>query len=378
MTLRRLFSVIVLSFVVATCILISCKDQSQNKTSRSEQQYVKTQSQIDAEIQSQIQAAKDRKESELRALSEQSESKWGVRPEVLLNEELIRDYGNRLPCPNGWDENCQRIWEKHTRNNFDMFRFNPSEHEDQIVVVNGRIAAPMPCRDYGKLSIETWQNLKLSDPILFFKRKIQKYGKSDDTWIVLAIDQETVEAAIQIAKSKGEVTENEVNSLRQAAIVQLFKPRAKSFILMYNNAANLPRLVEWEPQLISMRHGTGRLVGMSMGIARRLKPKEVGLLMFEDKTCEHDTSYAIRFRAQYYSTYTHEFVFEGTGNLLDVLAKALGSDVAEQKPQEASQQVPQKISPRTGGQTNRMSLGEISTTVGLALNIVRFILLFVK
>lgn len=216
---------------------------------------------------------------------------WGEAPEVILNRELVSSKPNSIPCPSGWDSHCSLLWDIHA----DFYagsKFRPSTDPSEIEHINSRIPRPLPCRKSKEIVSNTWPTGGLSDPVALFSEKMRRNGSSNDTWAILAIDPVTVEAAIQIAIARNERQSSEVPALRDAAVRQLFKERSKSFVLMHNGQQP-SYLDEDEPQLISMRHGVGRLTGISVSLGRGLGRGKAGLLMLEDPTCEDDVSYSV-------------------------------------------------------------------------------------
>ena len=222
---------------------------------------------------------------------------------------------------------------------------------EKISAVNERVARRNTCRpeiaSAGGLA-GLWPQTGFSDPASAFARIMRRNGATNGRWAVLAIDPEAVEAAIQIAVAQQERGPTEIAALRSSALRQLFKPRAKSFVLMHNDEGDLPHLSA-EPKLISMRQDEGRLVGMSVSMGMGLPAGKAGLLLFEDRTCPDDVSYALRLpvyvivlnvtkgilfgdEVRHVRVVEQEyFPFEGEGNLLTFLAAALKRHAPERR-----------------------------------------------
>lgn len=255
-------------------------------------------------------------------------SKWGMEPMQVLNE-LSASFGNRPPCPDGWNAHCAVIWHRHAEELFESYNFQTSN-------VNARIAAPMPCRKQVSLTLKSWPATELADPVLTFSRALKKNGATRESWVALALDPETLEAAFQIGVHEGTVRQAELDGLRRAAIAQLFKARAKTLIVMHNQAAPAHLDAYHQPILISMRHGSGRLVGMSLSLERGVERLKPAVLMLEDPTCNVDVSYVTQVPVLFEECSTWllgtdcktvydplEFTFEGEGELLNLLGAAL-------------------------------------------------------
>lgn len=314
--------------VVSVLALASWKGYGLWEWRRAEQQRAAAEESARA---NEVRAREEREQ--LVALRGEIRAKWGMEPEQVLNE-LSASFGNQPPCPEGWNAKCAAIWRRHADELF-WPSYIPSLNTSQI---NARIAAPMPCRNPVPLTLKSWPTAELADPVLTFSRALKKSGATRRHWLALALDTETLEAAFQIAVREGDVRQEELNALRRAAIAQLFKPRAKTVVLMHNQAAPASLDAKYPPTLISMRHGEGRLVGMSLSMERgsgldRLRP---AVLMLEDHTCDVDVSYVVRVRVLFEECSSGlfgtdcrdvydklDFTFEGEGDLLQLLAGAL-------------------------------------------------------
>ena len=293
-------------------------------------------------------AARDQRERDL-ALREEVKAKWGMDPEALLGE-IAASFGNARPCPNGWDTQCAEKWRHHAHNLFNNYRLDTSE-------VNGRIAGPLPCKKQYPLVIQSWPTAELADPVLAFARSMRKNGATRGHWLALVLDLQTLEAAFQIAVREGVVRGDELDALRRAALVQLFKPRAKTVLLMHNAVQVVTLADSHPPTLLSMRHGAGRLVGMSLPLERGFERLKPAILMLEDRTCDLDVSFATQVRVLFdecspgmfgrtscKKVYEQlEFTFEGEGELLRLLGAALQPHAP---PPMAALPNPAGISPR--------------------------------
>jgi hypothetical protein len=226
--------------------------------------------------------------------------------------------------------------------------FNPYARPDIISVINNRLVKPVGCQLSNRTS-EQWEaaNFTPSDDYRkYFAKRAVLRSASDNTWAVLELDPRIIEAALQIAVSENRLEAAQLPILRVKAQKQLFKKGTRTFVLMHN-APQLWALSGTEPTLISQRSGSGRLVGMSVGIGVGMKHGDMGMLMFEDKVCEEDASYAIRIhfhRADSVEQLTSwawdetgQYVFGGESNLLGVLGSVYKLYLPEQpQPQSYS------------------------------------------
>lgn len=300
---------------------------------------------------------------ELIALRSEVRKKWRMDPIQVLNE-LSASFGNRPPCPDGWNAQCAAIWRRHAEELFESYNFKTTD-------VNARIAAPMPCRNQVPLTLKSWPSTELTDPVLTFSRALKRSGATRQSWVALTLDPEILEAAFQIGVREGVVQQAELDGLRRAAIVQLFKARAKTLIVMHNLAAPASLDPHHPPTLVSMRHGSGRLVGMSLSLERGLDRLKPGVLMLEDRTCDVDVSYVAQVGVLFeecssglFGTNCEtvdrqlEFNFEGEGELLNLLGAAL-------QPHAPPFSAPP---PPTGG-----SARDIIGAIGFALRVVSLV-----
>jgi len=215
-------------------------------------------------------------------------------------------------------------------------QFHPYENHELISIINNRVAESVAC--HSSLAWQTLSFTNAEDYRRFFAQKVVSRGASDAVWGVLEVDPGIIEAALQIAVAENRISTSQLPNLRQKAQRQFFKKGARTFLLMHNQeqlwAVSAP-----EPELISQRSGSGRLVGMSVGIGLGMKRGDMGMLMFEDKVCEEDTSYAIRIQfvrannVKELSTWawqeTGQFVFGGESNILGVLSSVYKPYVPE-------------------------------------------------
>lgn len=219
--------------------------------------------------------------------------------------------------------------------------FEPYKNHDIISVINNRIAKPTSCQSSNH-SAEKWEEINLpafDDYKKYFAQRVVLRSASDDTWGVLELDSNIIEAAFQIAVSEKRIDASQLPILRLKARKQLFKKNARTFVLMHNSP-EFWALWYPEPALISQRNGSGRLVGMSVGIGLGMKRGDLAMLMFEDKVCEEDTSYAVKIEfthasrvellAAWGSQVVGQYVFGGESNLLGVLASVYQPYVPEQ------------------------------------------------
>ena len=305
---------------------------------RVDKQHIAEQDRVNQERIANERRAREANE-ELIALRSEIRNKWGMEPRQVLNE-LSASFGNQPPCPDGWNAQCAVIWRRHAEELFESYNFQTSNVNEsynfQTSNVNARIAAPMPCRKQVSLTLKSWPATELTDPVLTFSRALKKNGATRKSWVALALDPETLEAAFQIGVHEGAVQQVELDGLRRAAIVQLFKARAKTLIVMHNQAAPAHLDAYHQPVLISMRHGSGRLVGMSLSLERGLEWLKPAVLMLEDPTCDVDVSYVAQVPVLFEECSTGlfgtdcktvydplEFTFEGEGELLNLLGAAL-------------------------------------------------------
>ncbi len=315
---------------------------------------------------------------------------WGESPVTILNRELPRD-GKKLPCPSGWDSDCKYLWEANAE--YHAYKLFDDEAYEQhrkvgywkvgtknelwpselISDVNRRISRPLPCNATGGHSIESWPRQKIWDPVATFSNYMRRYGSTNGGMAIIAIDPNVIEAALQIAIMQQNISENELENLRKAAIAQLFKPRAKSFIIMHNSP-NTIYFGNWEPKLVSMKHGEGNLVGMSVSMGRGLYRTKAGLMIFEDRVCSDDVSFSVA--APLANGYTYDFIFEGEGNLLTLLAAAFQPHIPEQPVLDFSAQQDttnyQKDS-RAQVSSGMAAVKDLWSVVQFALEIVKFI-----
>lgn len=319
---------------------------------------------------------------------------WGENPVTVLNRELPRE-GNKLPCPSGWDDDCRYLWETNAKysSHYQPYWSNliddnyHKEYEkvgfwkvdtknelwsaELINKINRRIARPLSCQISRVDNIASWPRQKMQDPIAKFSNYMRRYGSTNSGMAIIAIDPNVIEAALQIALMQQNISESELENLRKAAIAQLFKPRAKAFIIMHNSPSPI-YFGTWEPKLISMKRGEGNLVGMSISMGRGLQRSKAGLLIFEDRVCPDDGSFSVAVPLA--NGYTYDFIFEGEGNLLTLLAAAFQPHVPEQPVLDLSaQQDMTNYDRRALVSSGLANVKELWSVVQFALEIVKFI-----
>jgi hypothetical protein len=166
----------------------------------------------------------------------------------------------------------------------------PYSSPEHIATVNRRKAVPGECqrKPISASDIWVWQE----DPTNKFAEKVVTQGSSTNGWSILEIDLETVYLAFQIAVKEGNTQLSEKDRIMQNAEKQLFKEGAKTFVLMHDNDG-IWAITDSEPLLYPQREENGRLVGMSQKMGLGIGKHEIGMLMFEDKVCQEDVSYAV-------------------------------------------------------------------------------------
>lgn len=110
--------------------------------------------------------------------------------------------------------------------------FDPSSHSHQIVVVNCRAARHSGCTP--KARSAGWPSTMDPDPKERFAKKVKELGATAGAAGMLEIDRELVELSIDIAIDDKAIDKAIAGGLRQDAERQLFKPNARSFVLMHN------------------------------------------------------------------------------------------------------------------------------------------------
>lgn len=304
---------------------------------------------------------------------------WGESPVTILNRELPRE-GNELPCPSGWDIDCEYLWKHNVQSaRYEEYRKSYTDNEiwsaDLISSVNQRISRPIACNSSSAPNIERWPRQTIQDPIASFSNYMRRYGSTNGGMVMIAIDPNVIEAALQIAVTRKNISESELEGLRKAAIAQLFKPRAKSFIIMHNGE-NPIYFGSWELKLVNMKNGAGNLVGMSISMGRGLQKLKAGLMIFEDRVCSNDVAFSVNMPLA--NGYAYDFIFEGEGNLLTLLAAAFQSNVPDEPVLNFVPQKGKSDSYDSGRVTSQMSSGistlrDIWGIVQFALEIVKFI-----
>jgi hypothetical protein len=177
---------------------------------------------------------------------------------------------------------------------FDDGSFKPYANHDQISLINKREARPLECVQNNQ-SMQEWPTFQYTNPEdywRFFAEKVLVRGASSDAWAILELDRKTIESALQIAVSRKTIEAGDIPNLREKAQRQLFKPGGRTFILMHSYP-DFWALNASEPKLVSQQSGSGRLIGMSVGLGIGMRFGEIGLLIFEDRVCDNDASYAI-------------------------------------------------------------------------------------
>jgi hypothetical protein len=205
--------------------------------------------------------------------------------------------------------------------------FHPWHDHNQITVINSRSARPLDC--LANLPNPEWSAISASvsaDPQRVFASKVVNRGATETNWALLELDRAGVEAAFQISVANGRLTSAEISPLRLKADKQLFRNGGRSFVMVHNHPHTWV-LEDTEPTLVSQAHGSGCLIGISMAPALGMKPGEIGLLMFEDRVCDTDASYAVVLhwkdlskRGFFSTTHSHHFTFGGECNPLTIIA----------------------------------------------------------
>jgi len=212
---------------------------------------------------------------------------------LALMQQQARAYGRPLPCPAGWEPDCASAW-RSRRFERDAFpNFDPAGDPSQIVSINEREARSSPCEPTAGLSPSRLPDLRGLDPSRVFNRKVHENGAADGHWVLLCVDPETVEAALQIALEAGEVDSLEVGAVRKSAMRVMFKRGARTVVLMHRDEGETRILKGQEPYLITDRQGRGQLIGMSTSSAVAMKSGQLGMLQFEDCVCNTDFSYVV-------------------------------------------------------------------------------------
>lgn len=216
--------------------------------------------------------------------------------------------------------------------------FKPEVDYEIVSIINRREPEATPC---AVASSDKWPSGQLTTEQaqqLFASKVLSHSARSGGgNWALLEIDRQTVDAAIAMSAGADVIG---VRELRAKADRQLFRDRARSFLLMPAEPG-LWVLGAEEPLLVTQRNGTGRLVGMSVGAALGLTPGSLAPLQFEDLTCRSDAGYGvdIRYRDRFENNFflgarywKASFVFGGDSNLLPVLASVFAQHVPSVDP----------------------------------------------
>jgi hypothetical protein len=256
--------------------------------------------------------------------------------------------------------------------------FDPERKPNQIMRINHRMARKSLCAAEDQSASAL---VRASDTEARFADMVLHHGAETAGIGAIELNPEALELSIDIAVREGRLSAERRDALQRKAERQLFKPGGRSFIVL-NGGPGVLRLARHEPSLLSQRNGEGRLVGMSVEMAKGLRPGQLGLLIFEDRVCHEDLSYALVLPVVTDDHRTRSSFLGMESNDPRTFSMTIGGD---DEPRQVLQALYGKYTPRAP-QPNRvqdpasrvsvLGAGDVISAIGLALDVVKFIASF--
>jgi hypothetical protein len=192
--------------------------------------------------------------------------------------------------------------------------YRPALDYDQLDSINSRVARPGPCSL--KEMPQYWPRTASEDLKSRFRTQVLALSASAGTVGIVEIDRDVVETAIQIVFGRGSTMNGASQQVRTQADHKLFKPNTRAFILI---GPGRHFVIAEEPMLLAEHQTEGRLVGISRGAAL----DSVRILVFEDRVCRDDASFAIKIPS--FLPEETLFHFGNESDILKVIALKYGS-----------------------------------------------------